>query len=268
MESKLHLSPTWIAVVIHKVEIPGAIVSNGTSNKQSLEQYGKFPFTLICLRSWIRVSVAPAPVEFLSPPHTTEPQTTDLTADLDTSSVTSDAETPAVGLLLLNVTRRGHLISLPDSYQKDSRHEIDTASQKEGTAMLQSLESILKLPYPIQSRVLKDIFHVFDMFYIPAGHGLLFDYAVALGDAIFILDPSDKARIMSWAAQQNPPLTWNDLLHSCSSWLWRRCKQYVPPPELLYPLVSEVFQAYGPLKDAKTGLRYLTQLLGLLQKMY
>ncbi|KAJ6612423.1 hypothetical protein B0H10DRAFT_2223152 [Mycena sp. CBHHK59/15] len=106
----------------------------------------------------------------------------------------------------------------------------------------------------IRSRVLKDAFHVFNMFYISVSHGLRVEFARALRDAIFILDSVDKARIIAWGKRQNPPQDWNTLLRSSSPWLWRHCKRIIPPPEELYPLVAAVFETFGHLKDAKSGL--------------
>lgn len=102
------------------------------------------------------------------------------------------------------------------------------------------------------SRVLKDPFHVFHMFYISASHGLRVAFARALRDAIFILDPEDAARISRWA--QSHGLTLDDIKTYRARWLWLHCKRIIPPPEQLYAAVAKVFRLYGPLKDASTGM--------------
>ncbi|KAJ7769226.1 hypothetical protein DFH07DRAFT_769122 [Mycena maculata] len=91
------------------------------------------------------------------------------------------------------------------------------------------------------------------MFYISTAHGLRLDFVQALRDALFIPDKDDKRRILAWASTQDPPQTWDQLLQRKPKWLWRHCKQSIPPPEVLYPLVEAVFQTYGPLKDLKNG---------------
>lgn len=48
---------------------------------------------------------------------------------------------------------------------------------------------------PICSRVLKDVWHAFDMIVIPKNHGLRRIFARALHDAIFIVNPEDKALV-------------------------------------------------------------------------
>jgi hypothetical protein len=59
------------------------------------------------------------------------------------------------------------------------------------------------------------------MIYIPRGHGLLYDFAHALHDAMFIPDKEDKDRISVFAASLDPPQTWATLLcycpHSCGN---------------------------------------------------
>ena len=72
-------------------------------------------------------------------------------------------------------------------------------------------EQIGEIPteYPlIQSRVLKDPFHVFNMIYISRAHGLLYDFAHALCDAMFIPDKEDKDKISVFAASLDPTQTW------------------------------------------------------------
>lgn len=103
--------------------------------------------------------------------------------------------------------------------------------------------------YQIHSRVLKDIWHVFHMFYISATHGCRKQFARDLRDAIFIPDLEDKARINAWGALQNPVTSYDILRNSSPDWLRKRCKHVVPPPHILYPLVADVFRTYGPLRD-------------------
>ena len=59
----------------------------------------------------------------------------------------------------------------------------------------------------IQSRVLKDPFHVFNMIYISKACGLLYNFVHAFCDAMFILDKKDKDRISVFPASLDPPQT-------------------------------------------------------------
>jgi hypothetical protein len=83
-------------------------------------------------------------------------------------------------------------------------HEVDPGSKAEEDRVLGANGIPTWLPY-IRSRVLKDAFHVFNMFYLSVAHGLRIEFARALRDAIFIPDAHDKARIVAWGARHDPP---------------------------------------------------------------
>jgi hypothetical protein len=87
------------------------------------------------------------------------------------------------------------------------------------------------------------------MFYISATHALRKQFTRELRDAILIPDHDDKTRINAWGATQSPPCTYASLRNSSPEWLRKRCKHIVPPPDILYPLVANVFRTYGPLID-------------------
>ncbi|KAJ3725737.1 hypothetical protein C8R42DRAFT_574618, partial [Lentinula raphanica] len=138
-----------------------------------------------------------------------------------------------------------HILAVTD-------YAIDSQSQAEGDEVLRKV-ALTPWVTDMRSRVKKDPFHVFNMFYIPVAHGLRVDFSRALRDAIFLPDPADQRRIEVWGSTQHPPLTWEYLVRSRPKWVWAHCKRTIPPPEQLYPLVERVFRVYGPLKDAKTG---------------
>ena len=48
-------------------------------------------------------------------------------------------------------------------------------------------------------------------------------------------------------------MTFKNAVLYFSDWVWQHVKRCVPPAEILASRVVEVFQMYGPLKDAKTG---------------
>lgn len=136
----------------------------------------------------------------------------------------------------------------------DYPREIDTQSAEERDNILPTEANCQVWDKVIYSRVLKDIFHVFNMFHLPANHGLRNEFSRELRDAIFIPDPEDRKRIEAWGQTQSPPQNFNSTRAARPSWLWHRCKRVVPPPNILFPLVNQVFQTYGPLKDAATGV--------------
>ncbi len=136
------------------------------------------------------------------------------------------------------------------NYERDAAGDIH-ARELEAS----SQESIISgWEAPIRSRVLKDAWHVFNMLYISRVHGLRYAFANALRDAIFVPDKQDKENITRYLSTLPAPRnSWDYMVRTAPRWVWRHCKRLIPPPELLYPHVSRVFQTYGPLKDAKTG---------------
>jgi hypothetical protein len=245
----INITPTRIAVTVHNVLVPAAIMAQ--HHKRSLESFGTPPFDIVCLRSHLRLASTTShltPHSPLQTNHSNEPNNTLETSSLPVEDPSPDPDTDErIGTLLMDES----LAEVPD-VDHDS-HVADAQSSMEGQKVLD--DAIATAAFPkIRSRVLKDPFHVFNMLYISRTHGLRIAFACALRDAIFIPDKEDKQHITAWASLQNPPKTWKDLLHQNSAWLWRHCKRIIPPPELLHPLVASVFRVYGPLKDAKTGL--------------
>ena len=134
-----------------------------------------------------------------------------------------------------------------------SEAETDSLADAECDHILKHLEDLPWLSAH-RSGVLKDIFHVFHMIYISRSHGLCVMFTCALRDAIFLPDPEDKRRIEAYLSRLERPVTWEECLRSRPTFLKRHCKFVIPPPEILYAIVAKLFQIYGPLKDAQSGL--------------
>ncbi|KAG6826161.1 hypothetical protein H0H92_000919 [Tricholoma furcatifolium] len=254
----IKITPLRSVIDVHEVLVPGALISNGILPKKTLKSHGNAPFTIVCLQSHLRLPPSnemPALSIATSPP---VPSTHPLASNIDpeaSSDIRSfnDGDTSSgFGDLLADIS--------PISQDNNtSRHqtlrdsEPDPASQAEGERTLGSI-NINGWSSLIRSRILKDPFHVFNMFYISASHGLLQEFATTLRDAMFIWDQTDKSRIEAWGRTQNPPQSFNDILFTRPKWLLKRCKRIIPPAEQLFPLVKNVFETYGPLRDAKSGL--------------
>ncbi|RXW13073.1 hypothetical protein EST38_g12781 [Candolleomyces aberdarensis] len=132
-------------------------------------------------------------------------------------------------------------------------HEIDQAALVDGEGTLGPQAIQWPAEPKVRSRVIKDAFHLMNMFNVPRRHGCSDAFNQALRDAIFIPDTQDANRIAVWGSSQTPPVTFNELRQWRSTWLWKRCKRFIPPPEILYPRVYKVLKTFGPLKDATTG---------------
>ncbi|KAJ7895035.1 hypothetical protein B0H13DRAFT_2339037 [Mycena leptocephala] len=233
----INITSTRSLVDITEVIVPAAIIT--THAKHKLSDFVPVSFKLVCLRSQLRISAdlnlpsVPPPVPSTAPPNTTSVS--------EFTPVESDGEN-GFGDLLEKELDSGDVhnpVALTSC-------ESDTESKKTGLKVLaEAAHNWSDWKTVIRSRVLKDAFHIFNMFYISA--------------------PMGCARIIAWGSRQNPVQDWNTLLRTSSQWLWRRCKRIIPPPEELYPLVAAVFATFGHLKDAKSGSWLtLVQLKGFL----
>jgi hypothetical protein len=255
----INISPTRTVVQVNSVLVPGAIMNQ--HHKKTLRSFGPPPFNVVCLRSHLHIATASAPssihdsmnagtkppiIQEERPISSSDSSEQDSSADKDVDHVVD-----GVGDLLKDVES----INVADlaNIHPSTEHVSDPQSLLEGLSVLgdgSTSEALSK----IRSRVLKDVFHVFNMLYISRMHGLRVEFSRALRDAIFIPDEQDKQRIIAWGLLQDPSQTWTMILCQNPGWLWRHCKRSIPPPEILHPLVKNVFHVYGPLKDAKTGL--------------
>ncbi|KAJ3824864.1 hypothetical protein F5880DRAFT_1479370 [Lentinula raphanica] len=251
MYDNLAVTDLRCLIEVQQVYVPGAVIS--THRKQALENFGPPPFHIVCLKSHLRIAntvpfeqtstiaSAPAPPLNISPAHS---GLSDSTASF--IDVTSDE---SIGGSLLD-----NIDSPCQSFEKPmlTEYAVDPESKAEGDEILRRA-ALAPWVTDMRSRIKKDPFHVFNMFYISVAHGLRVDFSRALRDAIFIPDPADQKRIEVWGLTQTPPLSWDYLVRSRPKWVWAHCKRTIPPPEQLYPLVERVFRVYGPLKNAKTG---------------
>ncbi|KAF5381364.1 hypothetical protein D9615_008300 [Tricholomella constricta] len=267
----IDITPSRAVIEVQEVLVPGALILNGTrhpSNHKPLNYHGSPPFPLLCLRSHLSQSLSS--YHSVSSPPTSHPSELSNISSMDSARGTATItpvegnETPDSQYILVGQPASGfgdllsEVLSPPPDATTPDRIAIggyipDPASQAEGQKAIDDIVNSNWVMH-IRSRVLKDPFHVFNQFYISATHGLLREFAIALRDAIFIPDTTDKARIVAWGRAQKPPQSWDDIIFKRAHWLFRRCKRIIPPPEKLLLLVAKVFETFGPLKDAKSGL--------------
>ncbi|KAJ7495199.1 hypothetical protein FB451DRAFT_1163938 [Mycena latifolia] len=228
----INITRTRCLIEVTEIIVPAAIIT--THKRTSLVDFGPVPFRAVCLRSHLRLATElnlPSSAAPLSPPVPAESTSPPLLL-----SSGSEDEEPGLGVLLSQEFDSAGIHD-PNTLQS---YESDSQSKEEGSKVLaDALHRWGIWKTCIQSRVIKDAFHIFNMFYISVVHGLRIEFARALRDAIFIPDAADKARIIAWGLRQSPPKDWATLLHTSSQWLWRQ---------------SKVFEVFGHLKDARTGL--------------
>jgi len=265
----INLSASHIIVEILEVYVPAAIISS--HKKRSLGSFGSTPFSVICLQSRARsydplsthlpaVSTATSILSVTEPlvaPSDTQiqPQSESITS---TTIVTSNGDSvtedqgDGTGTLLSELEdseNEVHPINPPKA--GNQVRDVDQDSETFGRSLLTPLAAT-NWPLEIRSRVLKDVFHVFNMLRISTTHALRKELAYALRDTLFIPDEEDRAQISAHAATLKPPRTFEQLLVTRPAWVWKRCKRVIPPPEELYPLIEKLFLSYGPLKDCLT----------------
>ncbi|KAJ7132564.1 hypothetical protein C8R44DRAFT_871499 [Mycena epipterygia] len=228
-----NLTSTRTVITVREVLIPGAIIGQN-DKKCSLKDYGDPPFDILAHCSHVRV------VPHRNPnllPH--PPQPLFMSEPLPPDLLQMAPEDPSADFVSC-----GEDLDAVDETDGDNREsnthstgDTDPASAAEGASVLGEIPFAVLATYAllIRSRVLKDVFHVFNMLYISRTHGLRVPFSRALRDALL-------------------NVTWQDMLRFHPKWLWRHCRRTIPPPEDLYPLVHAVFMTWGPLKDSKTGI--------------
>lgn len=154
--------------------------------------------------------------------------------------------------LIMPVTELQNLAESPieeESAQNDNT-SIDNNSLKLGMSLLTNTAFDLSQNIPLPSRVIGDIWHIMDRIKIPQNHGIAKKYAQALSQGIFIVDEADKAAVSKVLSENGS--SWDKKLVSNPKWLWRRCKRYVPRPDILLPVVRDIFLTYGPILCSKS----------------
>lgn len=239
----LRQTKTRARVTIQKVIIPAAILS--LHNNVSLGSIDSVPFDILVKYTKLRRCIAV--------------QNQSVQIPLPSTSQTTPAYTAAEQKLL-------HWLSSPVSLDSNwtegvddpsdtgaeeddmGNAESDRLSLEEGIAEIEKNPSAW--PVLIRSRVLMDIWHAMARIKVSKDHGFRRAFARALRDAMLIPDLDDKKRIEAYLNSIGS--SWDDVLQFNAKWLWKRCKRTIPPPELLYPLVKEVYFTYGSLLDSKT----------------
>jgi hypothetical protein len=166
-----------------------------------------------------------------------------LPPDLSTTDVLPSTDDIAETGLILND------VEVPDQHFKGSVYNLDAVACLQD--LIQQVENFDASVFnTIHSRVCGDIFHLHHEFLIPVSHGLRRPFTWALSGAIFLPNADDKAAIDAVLKKNGEVYEKKILTHP--SWILKRLRRYVPPPEILLPRVTAVIKTYGPLEDATT----------------
>ncbi|KAG8932761.1 hypothetical protein FRC00_014144 [Tulasnella sp. 408] len=261
--NNINVTPTRIVVTIQQVIVPSTVVL--VRQHQELTPTS-VPFDLVVLRRKVQTRHTPILTELSNSPSPIAPASTIneamdvapgqdsapfVASDLNLSTEDEDLQdSETVAALLVAMEAFDGSIN-DDGADAVAAAILDPDSKARAAEMLEEIE---RQPWKteIRSRVVKDCFHVMQGIPISRAHALKRPFARALRDAILIPDAEDRHRIS--AVLRAADSSWERQLRINPTWLWKRCKRIIPPPEQLLPTVQKVFTTYGPLKDAKTGL--------------
>ncbi|KAF8802776.1 hypothetical protein BYT27DRAFT_7111482, partial [Phlegmacium glaucopus] len=212
----VNLTKTRTLIEISEVLVPAAIISS--HEKRSLKSFGSTPFSLVCLRSHLQI-YDPLTFNFLGgitpvvQLNTAGPSTLVTSAmDIDKQSShpqpfegaaldagqpdSEDGTVDGMGSLL-KATFTGDAVEMNNIHNSSSgsghsHHDIDLESRVCGKDILATVARPVAWDTTIRSRVLKDVFHVFNMLWLSTMHGLRKEFGRALRDILFVADKEDQ----------------------------------------------------------------------------
>ena len=242
----ISVTPTRARITVEDVVVPGALIS---TYKAPLQSFGSTPFEIIVKRNKLKTrSTTDSPVLTIQPIQrtSTQPPVPD-----DEFQAWISEESPGDNQWADDVDDDPDILDGEDGIVAEA--EVDEESRQTGISTFAAVASSLVTWSRITcSLVLMDIWHAMARVKVSRTHGFRRPFAHALRDAMLIPDEDDRCQITAYLVLIGS--TWEEMLLINAKWLWKRCKRVVPPPDILYPAVKEVFETYGPLLDAATGV--------------
>lgn len=100
-------------------------------------------------------------------------------------------------------------------------------------------------PHP--SNIVGDVLHVELIMgrTLKKRHTLRVPFNHALSATLLVPDRGDQRRAEVVLTRKG--MTWDYAIRSCSEWLWKRVRRYIPKKDLLYKLLKELFDCWGPI---------------------
>ncbi|KAJ3515878.1 hypothetical protein NLJ89_g1482 [Agrocybe chaxingu] len=252
-------------VTITKIVVPASTISS--HRRRSLQSFGSPPFDIVCLRSHLRFY---DPSTFSLSNATVLPTVSETTTEsgvannmVSQASLAFDHDDndldDGMGTLLQDLQDDGEASRVwsKEGGKNLEDNEVDEASAAFGEEIMSSVPD--RWDTVVHSRVIKDIFHVFNMLRLPKNHGLRKEFGRAFRDAVLLFVREDFLRISAWLPTLNPPVDFNQVFAARPKWMLKHCRRFIPPPDKLLPLVKELFSVFGPLKDATTRAPLFTQ---------
>lgn len=245
------VTQTRAKIVVEEVLIPGAVVP---LHKAPLNSFGAVPFEIVAKRNKLKTRSTIPPTE----PH--NPSSESHTKSTGSPHIQPQFDDEFTSWLNRHDSPDNNLADDVDDnpetlIEEDgnvAEAEVDNESLQEGLSTFAAAASNSTTWSRItRSLVLMDIWHAMARIRVSRTHGFRRPFARALRDAILIPDEQDRNRITAYLISIGSSR--EETLRMNPKWLWKRCKRVVPPPEILYPAVEEVYKTYGPLLDAATS---------------
>ncbi|KAJ7112383.1 hypothetical protein C8R43DRAFT_961795, partial [Mycena crocata] len=103
------------------------------------------------------------------------------------------------------------------------------------------------------SNIFGDVFHVMQKVTktLKKKHVLHDYFAAAFSDTMLIPDKGDKQRLVDYFKKKGT--TWEAERYKRPDWVWKRCRRYIPEKTVLYPILKEFFDCWGPLTCTVDG---------------
>ncbi|KAJ7213263.1 hypothetical protein C8J57DRAFT_1602153 [Mycena rebaudengoi] len=108
---------------------------------------------------------------------------------------------------------------------------------------------------PRPTRVFQDTFHEMQRVnrHISKDHSLAKQFSRFLRDVLLVPDKIDKARVE--AVLKKNGKTWEQAVRSKPDWIWDCVRRYVPPPDVVEPVLKKLFDTHSNLKCSRRNIR-------------
>ena len=260
----VNVTPTRVPVVINEVLVPGHMVSSellSGPNSQPLSSFPQPPFHLLSKAKHLQIRRSDIPS---STPTTTSQDEqgagkASTSTTLPTSSISQSSSDPLeLHTDATELEGDGHCWygdikddTLDRNEQQPASSFRDPAAHAKAVQLLEKATSAANSQNVLRSRVLGDIWHLMNQFPIAQAHGLRRPFARALRAAFFKYDPEDLATLEAFFESKG--VSFDYVLRSHPTWLLRRLRRFVPPPEELLPRLAQVIYDFGALLCAKSN---------------
>jgi hypothetical protein len=172
----IKMTPLNAAVEIQKIMVPGAVM---TEHNSLLSSFGPPPFTIVCKRNQVSSSSINLELDQCNS-ESVQTQETHTTSSSTLTGITHNVNNEAIeydNSWLADVDEE--LAENAPDFSVPESSTADQESLQQGAIIIVEISKEKDSP-SIRSRILKDVWHAFDMILIPKNHGLRIIFARAL----------------------------------------------------------------------------------------